>query len=108
MIATLAITLLIESLIVIGYATWQKKPLRHLLFSSLCANLLTQSILWIILNLFPHPYIPTLFIAEICIWGMESLVLHLYRFNQLKFQEAMILSLMMNLTSFTIGCFLPI
>jgi hypothetical protein len=108
MIATFAITVLVESIVVLGYGIWRKKPLQHLLLSSFCVNLVTQSLLWGILNLFPHQYITALFIAEICIWGMEGFVLHLYRFNQLNLREAMLLSLAMNLASFLIGWFLPV
>jgi hypothetical protein len=107
-IATLAITLLVESTLVAAYAIWRKKPLLHLLFSSICANLLSQSFLWAVLNLFPRPYLTSLFIAEIGIWGMEALILYLYPFNRLKLQKAMLLSLAMNLASFGIGWVLPV
>ena len=108
MIATLAITILVESAVVASYAIWRKKPLYHLLFSSICANLLTQVFLWVALNLFPHDYLITLFIAEICIWGIETFILYLYRYNRLTLREAMLLSLAMNLASFSIGWFLPV
>jgi hypothetical protein len=49
-----------------------------------------------------------LFISEICIWGMEAAILYLFRFNQLKLREAMILSLIMNLASLGIGWALPV
>ncbi|MGD0750674.1 MAG: hypothetical protein ABSA23_04625 [Anaerolineales bacterium] len=108
MISTLAITILVESAIVAFYATWRKKPLYHLLFSSICANLLTQVFLWAVLYLFPQAYLLTLFIAEICIWGIEAYILYLYRYNQLTLREAMLLSLVMNLASFFIGWLLPV
>jgi len=107
-IATLAITILVESAVVASYAIWRKKPLYHLLFSSICANLLTQVFLWVALTLFPHDYLITLFIAEICIWGIEAFILYLYRYNRLTLREAMLLSLAMNLASFSIGWFLPV
>ena len=108
MIVTLAITILIESMVVSGYAVWRKKPLTHLLLSSILANLFTQTLLWIALTLFPHAYLATLLISEIGIWGMEGLILFYYRYNQLKLGEALVLSLAMNLASFTIGWFLPV
>jgi hypothetical protein len=37
-IVTLAITILIESAIIVGYARWRKKPLTHLLFSTVHAS----------------------------------------------------------------------
>jgi len=107
-IATLAITILVESAVVASYAIWRKKPLYHLLFSSIYANLLTQVFLWVALTLFPHDYLITLFIAEICIWGIEAFILYLYRYNRLTLREAMLLSLAMNLASFSIGWFLPV
>jgi hypothetical protein len=46
-------------------------------------------------------------LAEFCIWGIESLILYFYRYNQLKLGEAIALSLVMNLASFSIGWFIP-
>jgi hypothetical protein len=107
-IATLAITFLIESVVVTAYAIWRRKPLKYLLLSSLCANLFTQSFLWGALNLFPLHNLVTLFIAEVYILGMEAAILYLFRYNQLKLREAILLSLVMNLASFGIGWLLPI
>jgi hypothetical protein len=107
-IVTLTITIVIESIVVAGYALWRKKPLIHLLLSSLIVNLFTQSILWVTLNTFPHHYLIALLVAEICILGIEGIILYLYRYNQLKPGEALVLSLAMNLASFTLGWFLPV
>jgi hypothetical protein len=107
-IATLAVTICIESVTVAAYALWRGKPLKHLLFSSFCANLFTQFFLWIVLTLFSPHYLASLVIAEICIWGMEAFILFIYRHNRLKFREALLLSLVMNLASFSIGWFLPV
>ena len=108
MIVTLALTLLIESMIVTGYALCRKKPLIHLLLSSVVANLFTQSLLWILLNVIIGHYLITLFLAELCIWGIESLILYFYRYNRLKLGEALALSLVMNLASFGIGWLIPV
>ena len=108
MIVALAITLVIESTIITVYALLSKKPLIHLLLSSVVANLFTQLLLWIVLNLFINHYLVTLFWAELCIWGIESLVLYFYRCNRLKLGEAITLSLVMNLASFGIGWFIPV
>ena len=108
MIATLAITILVESAVIAAYAIWRRKPLKQLLLSSFCANLFTQSILWVVLNGNPSHYLVTLLIAEICIWGMEAFILYIYRYNQLRLREAMLLSLVMNLASFGIGWLLPV
>ena len=107
-IATLAITVLVESAVVTAYGIWRQKPLKHLMFSSLCANLFTQPLLWTVLMIFPHHYLPVLFISEICIWGMEAFILHFYRFNQLRPWEAILLSLVMNLASLGTGWVLPV
>ena len=107
-IATLAITILVESVVITAYANWRQKPLKHLLVSSLCANLITQSFLWAGLLIFPKQYLITLFILEVCIWGMEAAILYLYPYNRLKLPEAILLSLVMNLVSLGVGWFLPV
>jgi hypothetical protein len=107
-ITTLAITILVESMLIVAFAIYRRKPLKHLLLSSLCANLFTQSILWGALISFPRHYLETLFIAEIFIWGLEAAILYLYRNNRLKMGEAILLSLVTNLASFGIGWFLPV
>jgi hypothetical protein len=93
---------------VAAYASWRQKPLKHLVFSSLCANLVTQSFLWIFLTIFLNNYLLTLIISEICIWVMEAFTLYLYRMNQLRMSEAILLSLVMNLVSLGIGWMLPV
>ncbi len=107
-IVSLALTVLIESAVIVGYGRWHKKPLRHLLLSGVLANLVTQSILWVILNKFSDHYRTVLLVSEICIWWIEGLILCLYPHNKLKLDEALVLSLAMNLASFTIGWFLPV
>jgi len=108
LILSLAVTLLIESCLVGGYALWRKKPLVHLLLSSIFANFVTQSLLWLVLNLFVHYYLVTLFLGEICIIGIEAAILYLYRYNRLRTGEALLLSLIVNLASFAAGWFLPL
>ncbi len=108
MIATLSITILIESIIAGGYAVFRQKPIIHLLFSCLLANLLTQPLLWLVLQVFIGDYLIALFIAEFWIWIIESAILFLYPYNQLRFREALGLSLAMNLASFAAGWFLPV
>jgi len=49
-----------------------------------------------------------LIIAEILIWLVESFLLYRLLANQLRLQEAVFLSLNMNLASFALGWFLPI
>jgi hypothetical protein len=87
---------------------WRKKPLRPILFTSIIANLITQSFLWIVLNLFFQHYLVTLLAAEAFIWIIEGFVLRYVSANQLTCTEAISLSLSMNLLSFALGWVLPI
>lgn len=108
MSSTLLITILVESVVVIGYSFGRRKPLRSILLTSICGNLLTQSLLWIVLNLFFSSYLITLLIAEVLIWLVESLLLYSIPANRLRFSDAIVLSLMMNLASFAFGWVLPV
>ena len=107
MIDSLVITIIIESMVVLGYSFWRRKPARSLLVTSVWVNILTQSLLWIGLNLFFRDYRVTLLISEIAIWGIESFLLCIIPANRLDPNEATLLSLGMNASSFTIGWFLP-
>jgi hypothetical protein len=108
LIRTLLVTIIVESVVVIGYSLWRRKPVRSILFTSLWTNLFTQSFLWIGLNFFFQHYLIALTVAELLIWGMESVLLYSVRANHLHFKEAAILSLLMNVLSFTLGWFVPI
>ena len=108
MIKTLAITILIEGIFIAGYSLWQKKPLAGILLASVIVNGLTQIMLWGVLTLFPQHYLITLFTAEVFIWLIESAFLYLFPACQIEWNEAFLLSLGMNLTSFGIGWFLPV
>lgn len=108
MILTLAVTLVIESAVALGYAVWRKKPIPPILFTSICGNLITQPLLWILLNLFFQQYLITLLITEILIWFLESVLLYFILWNQLSFKDAIFLSLGMNLSSFVLGWLLPV
>jgi len=107
LIVTLVITILVEGCIVAGYCIGRGKSLAPILFTSIWANLITQSFLWIVLSLFFQHYIIALFIAEIIIWMIESFLLYWFSANQLHLQEAVLISLLMNLASFAFGWFLP-
>jgi hypothetical protein len=107
-IQTLAITVITEGLLCLVYALGRKKPVRPILLTSIVGNLLTQSLLWLSLSIFFQHYLVTLLIAETVIWLIESLLLYVLRFNQLDVGESLLLSLMMNLSSFGSGWMLPI
>lgn len=93
----------------LGYCCkWRGKPLAPILLTSITGNLITQSLLWIALNLFFRHYLLTLLIAEVLIWILESLLLYSVPANRLYFTDAFFLSLGMNLVSFAVGWFLPV
>ena len=108
MIQTLTITILIEGVICLLYAVRRKKPLWPILLTSLLGNIVTQSLLWLALTLFFQHYLATLLIAELLIWLMEAMLHHGLRWNHLSMGEAVFLSLIMNLSSFGLGWFLPV
>jgi hypothetical protein len=107
-IVTLILTILIEAVVVSGFAFWRKKPAGRLLAASVAANILTQSLLWGILNLFPGHYLITLLVVEIFIWPLEGVILYFFPDTRLNWREALWLSLGVNLTSFGIGWFLSV
>ena len=108
LILTLIITIIIEGIIAAGYCIWHKKPLGPILVTSVLANLITQSFLWIGLSVFFSHYLAVLGIAEILIWIIEAVLIYLIPYNQLRFADAILLSLLLNAISFGIGWFLPI
>jgi hypothetical protein len=94
--------------VVLGYCAWRKKPIRPILVTSICANFITQFLLWGVLKFFFEHYLIALLISEIFIWIAESLALYYVRANQLRFTDAVFLSLGMNIVSFGLGWILPI
>lgn len=108
MIFTVLITIVVEAAVVLGYSVWHKKPVTPILITSVIANLITQSSLWVVLTLLFRHYLIALLVAEIIIWLIESYLLYRLPINLLRFQEAIFLSLSMNLASFALGWFLPI
>lgn len=99
--------MIIENVIVIGYCVWQQKPIGPILLTSVCANLLTQSLLWVVLQIFFQHYLIALMVAEILILALESFALYFIPANKLRFSEAITLGFLMNGFSFAIGWFLP-
>ncbi len=108
MISTLSITLLSEGAVVLGYCIWRKKPIRPILITSICANLITQFFLWGVLILFFQHYLAALLIAEVSIWIAESFALYYVPANKLRLSEAFSLGMSMNLVSFVLGWILPV
>lgn len=108
MIVTLLVTIIVEGMVVTAYSIWRRKPLYPILLTSICANIITQSFLWIALIVFFQYYLMTLLIAELLIWVTESLILSSVPGTPLRFVDAAVLSLSMNLMSFIAGLFLPL
>jgi hypothetical protein len=108
MLLTLSLTLVIEAFVAAGIAFRWKKPAKSILLTASLGNLLTQTLLWLALTMFPSHYLLTLFVLEALIWLIESLILFLVPANQLTWREALTLSLWMNLISFWVGWFLPV
>lgn len=108
MILTFSVTIIVEGVVILGYSLWRRKPFLSILFTSVCGNLITQSLLWIALNIFFRYYLITLIVAELLIWIIESILLYAVPANRLRFVNAMFLSLSMNFMSFALGWFLPV
>ncbi len=108
MIGSLVITIVIEGAIVLAYAFWKRKPAGRILLASLLANILTQSMLWVVLNLFFDHYRIALLTSEVCIVWIEGAFLRLFPDTRLTWKESIVLSLAMNVSSFSIGWFLPV
>ena len=108
LIVTLLITILVEGIIAVGYSLWHRKPVLPILLTTICGNLITQPLLWLVLKLFFRYYVMTLMVAELSIWVIESILLYSVSANKLRFTNAVLLSLGLNLFSFGLGWFLPV
>jgi hypothetical protein len=107
-IATLLITVLAEGIVAIVYSIRRSKPVGPILLTSVLGNLLTQSLLWMVLTFSFRYYLLTLALVEIAIWGIESFLFHAVPANQLKLKEAALLSLGLNGISLALGWLLPV
>jgi len=108
MIIALLITIVIEGSIDILYCWYKKKPWVSVVMTGLGANLCTQMGLWAVLRFLQGAYLVILIGTEILIWFAEWLCFTVVSHNQLNAREAMLLSLLRNLTSFGIGLILPV
>jgi hypothetical protein len=108
LITTLLVTILIEGVVVLAYCIWRRKPLLSIFVTSLAANIITQWLLWRVLQIFFRNYLAALLISELFIWFFESILLCLPRTNQLSYRSAVLLSFSMNLLSFGAGWFLSV
>jgi hypothetical protein len=70
---------------------------------------ITQFAFWVALNTYSAANEIFLTLGlEIIIWGVEALIFYLPQRQDMKFKEAALLSLVLNVVSFGIGIFLPI
>ena len=90
------------------YSLSTKKPVQPILLTSIGGNLITQSFLWAVVNLFFQHYLIAFILSELLIWMVESALLYYIPANRLQIAGAMLLSLGMNLTSLVVGWFLPV
>jgi hypothetical protein len=79
-----------------------------ILVTSVSGNLLTQSLLWMVLTFSFRYYLLTLALAEMAIWGIETFLFFAVPANRLTLQEAALLSLGLNAASLALGWFLPV
>jgi len=108
LIHTLPLTLLIEGIVILAYSRFTRKPVGLLLVAGFPANLTTQTILWLGLEIFYKTYQPALLISEIAIWLFEGVWMQNFSNGRLSCKEAFVLSFFMNAASFGIGWFLPV
>lgn len=77
------------------------------LTTCLLCNILTQAGLWLALLTFYNHYWSTLLLAEAALWTFEAFCYTTIASNQMSWQDACLLSLLCNGTSFSLGLFLP-
>ncbi|MGD8967902.1 MAG: hypothetical protein PVI07_10385 [Anaerolineae bacterium] len=108
--ASAAATLILEGLILLGYALWREQPLLTWLTHGLLVNVITQPVLWLTLGsqLDPGPYLAVLAMSELAVWLLEALLLCLLQGKRLPFRNALALSLVLNGVSFAAGLLLPV
>ena len=102
-------TLVVELLLGTVYVLWKKRSASIILTMILLLNLVTQPVLWITLSGFSGMSpIFLIFFAEGVVWLVEAGGLYLSQRNTIRFQEALWVSLTLNVASFVVGIFLPI
>jgi len=106
---TLPVTLLLEGLVAFIYATVKKQPRITLLTLVALASLITQPLLWAVLNLplGADDWLGYL-VAEILIVVIEAGLLYGWRHQTQTFKQSLALSLMLNVVSFIVGLIIPV
>jgi hypothetical protein len=106
----LSLTIVVEGLIVLAYATARGLRIRHWLAYAVLINLATQPALWYLMELLPAdiPYFPILAAAESLVWVVEAGLLHLLAGGRLGVGHVLMLSLVLNVASCGVGLLLPV
>jgi hypothetical protein len=101
-------TLVVELILGTVYVLWKKRSASIILTVILLLNLVTQPVLWITLSGFSGMSpIYLIFLTEGVVWLVEAGGLYLSQRNTISFQEALWVSLTLNVASFVVGIFLP-
>lgn len=103
------VTLLIESIVAVIYATLRKFPLESLLPITLLTNIFTVFPFWFIYWInYPDFSISALLGAEVLVWFVEAGVIHGALRPRLGLRDALFFSFIANGLSLVIGMLLPI
>jgi hypothetical protein len=103
------VTLMIESVVTVIYATLRKFPLESLLPITLLTNIFTVFPFWFIYWInYPDFSIPALLGAEVLVWFVEAGVIHGALRPRLSLRDALVFSFIANGLSLVIGILLPI
>jgi hypothetical protein len=120
----LLLTMAIEGLVVVLYASLRGRSRLTLLTLVTLVNLISQPLLWILLvvadqlgspptykpiaSLMPQAPWAMVVLAEIVVWLLEAVLLYLMQRKTLSFKEALALSAILNAASFGAGLLLPL
>ena len=106
---TVIITILLEGIIGTIYAIIAKKNIIKLISIITIGNTITQiGLVFIAQGLNNEFSMIILVIMELIIWIVESIIIYLTHRQTFKIQNALLLSLLINLVSFASGILLPV
>lgn len=103
------LTLAIESLVAVIYASLARFPRRSFLPIALLANVFTVAPFWFVFGaLYPGFSIPALLCAEILVWLVEAGVIFGALRQQVSLRHALLYSMAANLLSLVVGLLVPL
>ncbi len=108
-IAALGLSLLLETALAVGYAQWRRRPRRPFVLVSVVGNIITLPIVWLLAGfgyMFggPSAGLVLLAVGEVCAVFFEALLYKLVAKE--RFGWALLLSLVANAVSYTVGLLL--